>query len=152
MLQQICEEIHNFFISDARVGTYEVTGGRITLDWLKEGQRFWIVGSDLNDGVYTYHQSGIKNDDDKTAVTMPDEVFGGTVCAMAVPRGVIEIAEEIGVWNTAYAESVNSPYQSETFNGYSYTKASGSGGKGADPATWQGHFASRLNAWRKAAL
>ena len=153
MLQQICEEIHNFFIRDRREGTYTVAGGMIQpFDFAKDGQRFWVCGSDLNDGVYTYHAGEIHNDDDTEIVSLNPETFYGTIFTMAVPRGVLELAQEITGWQEKYADVMNSPYQSESFNGYSYTKASGSGNGGSDPGTWQGKYAKRLNAWRKVAL
>ena len=39
-----------------------------------------------------------------------------------------------------------SPYTSESFGGYSYTKATDANGA---PIGWQKAFASRLNKWRK---
>ena len=68
MLQQVCEYIHNYFIKDRHESDYEIIGGTISLPFLKEGQRFLISGSDLNDGVYTYHADGIKDDDDANVV------------------------------------------------------------------------------------
>ena len=61
MLQQVCEHIHNYHIMRQVPGTFEIAGGTISLPFLLEGQRFLIEGSALNDGVYTYHESGIKD-------------------------------------------------------------------------------------------
>lgn len=152
MLQQICEYIHNFFIKEPHVGTYQIVDGMISLPFLKEGQRFWITNSDLNDGVYTYHEGMITNDDDTVVVGLSDEDFSGTICAMAVPPAVIALSGEIRLWVEKYGAIINSPYQSESFNGYTYTKASGSGADGAGGPSWQSVFGSRLNAWRKVSL
>lgn len=152
MLQQICEYIHNFFIKEPHVGTYQIVDGMISLPFLKEGQRFWITNSDLNDGVYTYHEGMITNDDDTVVVGLSDEDFSGTICAMAVPPAVIALSGEIRLWVEKYGAIINSPYQSESFNGYTYTKASGSGADGAGGPIWQSVFGSRLNAWRKVSL
>jgi len=151
MLQKVCEYIHNYFIKASERGTYEITNGMISLPFVKEGQRILIVGSDLNDGVYTYHSDGIKNDDDTEAVGLRDETWAGTICALAVPPAVIALSAEISAWVEKYGETVNSPYQSESVLGvYSYTKASGgSADGGADASTWQGVFKDRLNRWRK---
>ena len=151
MLQQICEFIHNYFVKEVYVGEYEIANNVISpLSFLKEGQRFWVINSDLNDGVFTYHSAGIKNDDDTEAAGLHDETFTGTICSMAVPPAVVELSGEIKAWVDKYGDTVNSPYQSESVLGvYSYTKASGSGNEGESPSTWQGVFGSQLNRWRK---
>ena len=152
MLQQVCEYIHNYFIKAVHEGRYEITAGVISLDFLKEGQRFRIKGSDLNDGVYTYYADGIRNDDDTEVVGLRDETFEGTVRAMAVPPAVIALSGEINEWVEKYGETVNSPYQSENVIGvYSYTKAQfgGSNNSNSSPVSWQDIFKSRLDRYRR---
>ena len=152
MLEQICGYINNYFIKEAKVGTYEIENGMISLDFVKEGQRFWITNSDLNDGVYTYHESGIKNDDDTEAVGLQDETFTGTICALAVPPAVIALSAEAKAWVDANGDVVNSPYSSENVIGvYSYTKASGGSGAGGSVG-WQDVYKDRLDRWRKISL
>lgn len=154
MLQQICENIHNYFIKAVYDGRFEISDGMISLPLL-DGQRFLIQGSVLNDGVYTYHDTGIKDDDDAEEVGLHDETFAGTICALAVPPAVIALSGEIKEWVDQYGESVNSPYQSENVIGvYSYTKAQvgGSQNGNSKPVTWQSVFADRLNRWRKVAF
>lgn len=147
MLQQVLENIHNYFIMTRHQGTFEIKDGMITLPLL-ECQRFWLVGSALNDGVYTYHPHGITDDDDKNVAGLHDETFTGTVCALAVPPNVIALSEEITQWVEKYQAALSSPYQSENVIGvYSYTKATGSGAGGT--VSWQDVFASQLNRWRK---
>lgn len=153
MLQQVCEYIHNFFIKEARVGSYSIVGGMISLDFLKDGQRFWITNSDLNDGVYTYHADHICNDDDDAVVGLSDEDFYGTVCAMSVPPALVALSGEIKSWVEKYSESVNSPFTSENVIGvYSYTKAQSGSGNSAAPASWQDIYSKRLDTWRKLSL
>lgn len=153
MLEQVCAHIHNYFISAVYPARYSIESGMISpAPSLKEGQRFWLCGSDLNDGVYTYHESGITNDDDNASADLQDEVFSGTVCGMAVPKEVLTICGEISDWNTKYAERVNGPYQSESFNGYSYTLKSGSDGNKTNEPAWASSFGGRLQRWRKACL
>lgn len=152
MLQQVLENIHNMFVSMQNDGTFTIEGGSLPLSFLKEGQRFWLVGSDLNDGVYTYHSAGIKDDDDAEAVGLQDETFAGTICALAVPPAVIALSEEIKAWVDANGEALNSPYQSESVIGvYSYTKASGGSGAGGS-VSWQDVYRNQLNRWRKVAF
>ena len=68
---------------------------------------------------------------------------------MAVPPTVIAIAGEIKDWADKYGSIVNSPYQSETFQGvYSYNKAAG----GENNGGWQSVFGKRLERWRKPCL
>lgn len=148
MLQQVLEHIHNHFVRERYKSTYTISGGVLPLPALVEGQRFWVTGSAMNDGVYTYHATGVKTDDDGAFEGFVDETFTGTICTLSVPRQVIDIAGEISAWATANADAMTSPYQSESVIGvYSYTKAGGTDGSNA-PA-WAGIFGGRLNPWRK---
>lgn len=149
MLDEVCGYINNFFVvkpDGYHYGTFTIENGGISVDFLQDGQYFRIVGSVFNDGVYQYPAS------DLTA-----EVFTGEVWAMAVPPAVIALVSDIAEWNTAYGsiESINmSPFQSESFNNYSYTKGSSSrsGGNGEStnaPLGWREMFGNRLTRWRK---
>lgn len=141
-LTELCAHLRNWFVrsdSDKRVGTYEITGGYIDLPWLADGQYFRIIGSVFNDGVWQYPTS-----------ELVDEVFDGAVWAMAVPPDAVSLAAEIGAWEDKYHEAAESPYQSESFGGYTYTKASGTSlGGAAGAVSWQTVFKSRLNRYRK---
>lgn len=137
MLTEICAEIRNYFeVPNGRhFGTFTISGGSIApLDFLQEGQYFRIVGSVFNDGVYKY-----------PATSLMDEVFEGAVWAMAVPPTLIALAAEIEAYNESDAGKP-SPFTSESFGGYAYTKATDVNGA---PIGWQKAFASRLNQWRK---
>lgn len=152
MLQQMCEYIHNYFIKEPICGEFAIADGVISpsLDLL-DGQRIWITGSVLNDGVYTYHTDGIKNDDDTEVAGLQDETWAGTICALAVPPAVIALSAEINAWVEANGDSVNSPYTSESVIGvYSYTKATVTGKDGTTkPLGWREMFGDQLNRWRK---
>ena len=151
MLNQICENICNYFIRDRYEGRFEIVDGMISLPLL-DGQRFLIQGSALNDGMYTYHDTGIKDDDDSEAVGLQDESWAGTICALAVPPAVVALSSEIQAWVDANQESQNSPYSSENVIGvYSYTKASGGHGAGGSVG-WMDVFADKLKRWRKVAF
>ena len=148
MLQQVCEFIHNYFIDSRLEGSFTIADGMISLPLL-DGQRLLITGSRLNDGVYTYHEAGIKDDDDSVEVGLHDETFTGTICALAVPPAVIALSAEIKAWEGKNGEIINSPYTSESILGvYSYSKASGGSGAGGC-VTWRDVFAGRLNRYRK---
>ena len=151
MLQQIMENIHNYFIEERIEGSFVIAGGVISLPLL-EGQRFLISGSVLNDGVYTYHAYEITNDDDTEAVGLQDETWTGTICALAVPPAVIALSCEMKAWVDANGDQVNSPYTSENVIGvYSYTKAQGGSGAGGTVTVFD-IFKDKLNRWRKVAF
>ena len=152
MLQQVCEHIHNYFIKDRHDGEFEIADATISLPFLLDGQRFLICGSALNDGMYTSHSNGIKNDDDTEEVGLQDETWAGTICALAVPPAVIALSGEVQAWVEANGSQVNSPFSSENVIGvYSYTKATGGSGAGG-AITWADVFKDRLNRWRKVAF
>ena len=136
MLNELCKEINNWFVRKIYFDEYTIEDGTLIVPELQTGQYFRIVGSIFNDGVYEYPATELK-----------DEVFNGAVWAMAIPAEVIALSEEIDEWKAKYetAEAM-SPYQSESFGGYSYTKASGASG---GTATWQDVFGSRLNNYRR---
>ena len=137
MLTELCAELRNYFeVPNGRhFGKFEISGGSIApLDFLQEGQYFRIIGSAFNDGVYQYPDT-----------SLTDEVFEGAVWAMAVPPSIIALSAEIKAYNDSDAGQA-SPYTSESFGGYSYTKATDANGA---PIGWQKAFASRLNRWRK---
>ena len=137
ILTEICAELRNWFVvpNGVHINTYTISGGNIApLDFLQDGQYFRIIGSVFNDGVHQYH-----------AYDLTDEVFHGAVWSMAVPPAVIDLAAEIEEYNKSDAGKA-SPYISENFGGYGYTKATGSNGK---VLTWKSVFADALNRYRK---
>lgn len=139
MLEQILDYIHNYFERNIERGKFTVTSGGIDVDFLQNGQYFKICGSVFNDGIHQYPTSDLV-----------DEVFEGEVWAMAVPPAVIALSEEIQSWVSVNSSVIDSPYQSESFGGYSYTKGDGNNaGKRTNSPSWAGVFGSRLNRWRK---
>lgn len=141
MLEQICAFIHNFFYGDRFSGTFTISGGTMTVPGLLTGQYFRICGSRMNDGVYQYPPTGLT-----------DETFEGVVWDMRPPKSFLVLAEEIEAWQTKYGAATQGPYQSESFNGYSYSKGSATDASGKSvPVTWQTTFGPYLNHWRKLA-
>ena len=138
MLEQVLMHLKNWFLVPGGIheGTYTIEDGGITLPFLANGQYFRICGSVFNDGLHQYPASDLKA-----------ETFEGTVWALAVPQAVIDLALEIEAWQKKNGDASVSPYQSESFGGYSYSKATDSASGGA--VTWQSAFRSRLSAWRK---
>lgn len=123
-------------------GKVTIENGALVGDYkIATGQFYRIIGSALNDGVYIYGQE-----------QLDDETFEGAIWLMAVPRDVRNLIAEIDLWQEKYGgvDSVNmSPYQSESFGGYSYSKASGSSTSSASVPTWQSVYADRLGRYKK---
>lgn len=141
MLEQVLRETKNWFLVPGGVhpGSYTIQDGGIALPFLQEGQYFRICGSLFNDGLHRYGPA---------MELLQDEAFRGAVWALAVPRAVVEIAEKIAAWQKKYGAVIESPYTSESFGGYSYSKASGAGDS-TGSGGWQAAFRAQLNPYRK---
>ena len=134
-LTNLCAELRNYFETKKRFGTFTISGGSISpSDFLQDGQHFRIVGSVFNDGVHRH-----------PAHDLTDETFDGAVWAMAVPPAVVELLHKIQEFEAATANSPTT-YISESFGGYSYTKATDANGL---PVSWKTVFKNELNKLRK---
>ena len=142
MLTELCQELRNWFDRERHFGTFTIQDGNISVGFLSEGQYYRIVGSVFSDGVHQYPSSELR-----------DETFEGAVWALAIPAPVIKLSTEIEAWRGKYeaADSAAlSPFTSESFGGYSYTKSSGGSSDGSGGgASWQNAFRAQLNRWRK---
>ena len=138
MLEQVLMNIRNWFPVKGGIhsGTFTIKDGGITLPFLADGQYFRICGSVFNDGLHQY-----------PATDLVDEEFSGSILELAIPPAVVDLADEIGAWQEKNGEASASPYQSESFGGYSYSKTTDSASGGA--VTWQSVFKRQLSAWRK---
>ena len=148
MIGEICAEIKNYFTyeNDIHIGDYVISDGQISpvIDFPTDYIR--IVGSRLNDGVHKKNKNGV--------FELQDESFHGAVWIMSPTNDFLSLVGEIESWqemNGAATSANMSPFQSESFGGYSYSKASGgssSGGASSVP-TWQSQYASRLKLYRR---
>lgn len=148
MLTELCQELRNWFNRnmDKWDGDFIIEDGvlRNFAGKLKPNQYFRIIGSVFNDGVHKYGEGGLT-----------DETFTGSIWAMAVPPAVIALSEDIDAWKAKYDGEdsvVRSPFNSESWGGYSYSKTgsgSGSGSDGSKIGSWKAAFAYDLNRWRK---
>ncbi len=145
MLTELCHELNNYFWREKIQGRFVISNGAINIKSLplQEGQYFRIIGSVFNDGVHKY-----------PAYDLKDEEFDGAIWSMAVPAAVIDLASDINEWNTKYGgadSAAMSPFASESFNNYSYSKGASTGGSNGlvNMNTWQAVFASRLNRYRR---
>ena len=135
MLETVLQNLNNWFLvpDGVHAGEFTVQGGQLTLPFLQTGQYFRVVGSVFNDGLHQY-----------PVADLTDETFTGSVWALAVPQAVIELAEEIDALQTKNGDP--GPFTSESFGGYSYSKATNASGMAVG---WQDVFKSRLNDWRR---
>ena len=107
MLEEVLASLNNWFVADVQRGRYSVEGGSLALG-LQDGQWFVIRGSVFSDGLHQYPVAGLR-----------DETFDGEVWALAVPPAVVSLSEEVAKWCEAHEREIDSPYQSESFGGYS---------------------------------
>lgn len=136
MLTEVCQEVNNWFDVEKRFDVFTVENGHIEIDGLQDGQYFRIIGSVFNDGVHL------------STDTLTDETFDGAVWLLAIPESFVNMVSDIKNWQNNYGEAVKSPYSSESFGGYSYSKSGG--GSSGSSSGWKGAFSSDLNRWRKA--
>lgn len=139
MLEQVLTHIRNWFQIGVYPGTYTIQDGGITLPFLRDVQYFRICGSIFNDGLHQYGPA---------MEMLQDETFDGAVWALAIPKAVVDLSDEIAAWQDKYGAVIDSPYLSESFGGYSYSKASGAGDS-TGSGGWQAEFRARLNPYRK---
>lgn len=142
-ITEFCNEINNYFKIEKYIGEIQISNGNIVGfdEKLKQNQYFRIVGSVFNDGVYKY-----------PATNLVEEDFNGAVWAMAVPPSALALFEKMKAWDDKYgsSEAANSPFQSESFGGYSYSKGYNSSQSGGDSTvSWKRQFRNDLNQYRK---
>lgn len=148
MLSELCRELKNWFDRGQPkiLGDFTISNNRFDrriMDKIQYNQYFRIVGSVFNDGVYCFNEG----------LRLTDETFHGAIWLMAVPNEILDLANDISEWQKKYGgvdSAAMSPFNSESFGGYSYSKSTGSSGTGSNGATsWQSAFANRMNRWRK---
>lgn len=148
ILEEVLGSIHNWFVRDTRVVKgCEISNGQlpasVTAD-LMVTQWYRITGSVLNDGLHQH-----------PAADLEDETFDGTIDRLVIPRPLLKVVEEIYDWVEANKKgaqkALESPYQSESFDGYSYTIRTDEGPNSASDGLtgWQAQFSRKLNQWRK---
>lgn len=147
-LTQVCDHLNNHFVKSVERGTFTISGGSITLRRKPlTGQYIWLVGGVLANGIYKVTDSMPVLVGYSVPISAEDETFNGAVALLAVPAGLVEIAGEIETFQTKQAADKSNPTLiSESYSGYSYSRATGTNGT---PATWTEVFASRLNGYRR---
>lgn len=136
-LEQVLNQLHNWFVIGIYNGKYSIEDCGITLPFLRDGQYFRIIGSLFNDGLHRYGPD---------MEALQDETFDGTIWAMAVPREVVKLSEEMAEWEAKNGEKAIGIYQSESKADYSYSKfTNGNGG----PITVWDAFRAQLKSYQK---
>ena len=151
MLTEVLAYLRNWFEHAKFFGTFKIEDGTLQTQYStgiafdafapKTGQYIRIIGSALNDGVYRW-----------PTPMLSDEEFDGAVWLLAVPPVIVSIADDIRAWqekNGSADSSAMSPFQSESFGGYSYSKGNANSNSGSTVITWQDAFKGRLAPWRK---
>lgn len=140
MLETILIYLHNWFPikGAARCGEHEIVSGELQADYLKPGQYYRIKGSVFNDGLHIYPCD--------EPDCMLDEVFTGEVWPLAIPKAVLEIADEIKAYRD---ENPDTDKVSETFADYSYTRAQTTKDGTSTAGGWMAVFGPRLRVWRR---
>lgn len=137
-LYELLVYLRNFFPGEKwQFFGEDITAKRLLLPGLENGDYYLIEGSRRNNGIHVYGNSDLRN-----------ETYSGIVTELCIPTELLILLDEINAWQEKHAEALQSPYQSESFGGYSYTKASESGGTG-ESMSWKAVFAPRLRLWRK---
>lgn len=133
-LTAVCDYLNNYFEQSIVYGDYSIVNGTLECSFLLDGQYFRIQGSVFNDGIHQY-----------PAVDLVDEAFTGNIWALAIPPEFVAMTNEIQAFDE---DAGNKPtgFTSESFDGYSYSRATDSTGAAAD---WRTVFRKRLNRWRK---
>lgn len=148
MLGEICAELKNYFTyeEDRHVDDWVISGGTISpyLDIPTDYIR--VIGSRHNDGVHVRNKDGFFD--------LIDESFHGGIWVMSPPSDFLSLVTEISEWQTKYGgiDSYNmSPFQSESYSIYSYTKGSSNSSESGSPSSpsWQTQYADRLNRYRR---
>ena len=145
MLTEICAEIRNYFTfeNDKHFGDFEIVEGLIVPSFDIPTDYIRIVGSHLNDGVHKLSDADL----------IDEGKFHGAIWVMSPPKAFLSLVADISAWQAKYGSvdsTAMSPFNSESFGGYSYSKSAGTGASGIGAAgTWESAFASRLKAFRR---
>lgn len=147
-MEVVMQYLHNYFYKFKEKGNFKIEFNSITRNGeeLKgkyvTGQYVRIIGSMTNDGVYKI----ICNEDELPGITLEgclnDEEFTGYICSLSVPKAFIGLCDDIQTYNDENKAGV---MVSESFGGYSYTKATVNG----QLATWKDAFSANLKPYRR---
>ena len=151
MLTEICAEIKNYFSyrTDRHPGVYKIEGGTIVPAVDLKTDYFAVFGSRKNNGVHKVSDHDLVDEGE----------FKGSIWIMSPSKAFLALCKDIEDWQAKYGgvdSEALSPFYSESFGGYSYTKGAGSTSASKNgtvaASSWQSAFAARLNLYRKVRL
>lgn len=119
---EVMKKCNNFFYYSIEGGKHIIANGRLKVRGkYLVGQYILIENSILNDGLYLIKSISEEGLEIEGVV---DEEFEGVIWGLKVPRDFVELCKKI----TEYDISNNGKeYVSESFEGYSYTRATVNG-------------------------
>ena len=130
----VMQEVHNFFERGSISGSISISGGVVLPD--VKAPYVYIKGSSYHDGLWEVAASSLVGD------SSPDETFTGCVWLLYPPRDFLALCQQVAEFE---AKTPVGALQSESLEGYSYTRANGQNGL----LTWQEAHASRLRPYRR---
>jgi len=169
MLEQILAYLNNWFVRYSYTGnvTVSVDGAVLAPSEaaaiLQPGRWYRILDSDFHDGVYQVPEEEPEEEPEEGPEEEPEEeaeveaeepeeeqseAFYCTLWALGVPSGLLSIAAEMEAWQAKYGDVISSPYQSESFGGYSYSKAGVSSSNSGTATVWT-QFADALAPYKR---
>lgn len=142
MITEVCAEIRNYFSrpEDRHIGRFSVVNGAIFPSLVLPTDYIRIVGSRMNDGVHRVSDNDLVDEGE----------FNGAVWIMSPPKAFLDLVKDIARWDAKYGDIDSvamSPYNSESFGGYSYSKGGGTSSGGA--LDWKTAFSGKLNVYRR---
>ena len=116
MLYALMQECRNYFPvpGAAMIGTFTIENGVIGGLDLPVGQYYIVDGSVFSDGLHKAPE-----------LLQADETFTGKIIPLRVPQAFVDYAEQL---KAEEEKAGNTNDVSESFNGYSVTRATGSDG------------------------
>lgn len=142
-LAMVMAECRNHFPIACTAGRMRLEGGVLRLPDALPACRYVYLEGGLQTGVWEAKSAleGLLLTRDGQAPE--DEAFCGRVFCLRPPISFLSLAEAA----EAYSEKApTGPFVSESFGGYTYTRASGSGGR---PLTWQDALRPHLDVFRR---
>lgn len=141
MLENILKYLNNHFYAWQEVGGFIINDNKIKVKAnYVQGQYIRITGSILNNGVYQ-----IKNVEGEMIELegLTNEIFEGCIFGLAIPKDLLKLAEVIEEYEK---ENKKNNVISESFGGYSYTKATD---KSGNIASWESVYFNALCKYRR---
>lgn len=122
MLTKICNYLKNFFETERIIGDVVISEGKVSVNGnaveIAKDAYFALFHQHFVTGVFKYGTD-----------ELADGSFRGAVWLMDIPKAIFDAAEWGEAWNAQHGNAdsqANTPFDSESFGGYAYTKAQSS--------------------------